>query len=91
VQVEGEMEFDDILEMRDEKYSDKREREMNIFQLLYDKDFFNRNLTTLDKYFFSFNSLLEKFQKFKIKIYRDISRESRVNVSKKPEGKSDRF
>jgi hypothetical protein len=73
--------------MKEEKYSDKRVKDMNIFQLLHDRNFFNRNLTLLDKYFFSFSSMMEKFQKFKFKIYRDISRESRVNVNKKPEGK----
>jgi hypothetical protein len=43
--------------MKEEKYIDKREKELNIFKLLYDKNFFNKNLTLLDKYFFSFNSL----------------------------------
>lgn len=70
--------------MKEEKYSEKRIKDLNIFQLLYDRNFFNRNLTLLDKYFFSFNSVLEKFQKYKIRVYRDISRESRVNVNKKP-------
>lgn len=82
--LEGEMEFDHIIEMKEEKYSDKRIKDMNIFQLLYDRNFFDRNLTILDKYFFSFNSMMEKFQKFKIKVYRDISRESRVNINKRP-------
>jgi hypothetical protein len=90
--LDDELEFDAIIEMKEDKYSDKRIRDMNIFQLLHDRNFFNRNLTILDKYFFSFNSMMEKFQKLKIRVYRDISRESRVNANKKPEGKlSNRF
>lgn len=85
------MEFEDILAIKEEKFT-VGEKNLNIFKLLYDRNFFNRNLTLLDKYYFSFNSLFEKFQKYKIQIYRDMSRDSRANASKRPEGQSmDRF
>jgi predicted nuclease with TOPRIM domain len=63
----------------------KDNKKLNIFKVAFNrnqKEMIGREL--LNKYYFSFTSMVEKLQKIKIPIYRDISRMARrisLNIS----------
>ena len=81
------MTFDEIINLKEENFFMKTDhyKNLNIFKIAFNKnqkEIIGKEL--LNKYYFSFTSMVEKLQKIKIPIYRDISRMARkisLNVS----------
>jgi hypothetical protein len=69
--------LDEIVAMPEVSFFLSQHKDLNIFQLLYDKSLFFGKGDILEQHYFSFYSLIEKFGKLKFFTTRDLTRYAR--------------